>query len=376
MTAEYEAKFYKSKPPRPTLNNVASVDFAPYDDEPIPTRRWTVENRYSRGVVSLLSGEGGMGKSVLFLQLAAAHVLGRDWLRAVPVQGPVILINCEDDENELVIRMKPIADFYGARFAALMAGLHAFPLVGTDTYLALPDRDLGMKPTPLFGELLNLATLIRPICIIIDNVADTFGGDEINRAQVRAFVALMRRLAIIADAHVAMSSHPSLTGITSKTGLSGSTHWHNACRQRAYLHAPTKENGETPEAGLRELEFLKNNYGPLAETVPLQWKNGLYVPVARKTFMENLETARQMTETFLALLDRFIHAGRKVSPNASANNYAPTVFANEKEAKSKSVTKHGLEEVMRHLFASELIAVEEYGPPSRRSQMIIRRPST
>jgi RecA-family ATPase len=54
-----------------------------------------------------------------------------------------------------------------------------------------------------------------------------FGGDEINRSQVRKFVSMLRGLAIEYDCAVLLLSHPSLTGPNSGTGTSGSTAWNN-----------------------------------------------------------------------------------------------------------------------------------------------------
>jgi hypothetical protein len=51
--------------------------------------------------------------------------------------------------------------------------------------------------------------------------------------------------------------------------------------------------------------------------------------------------------------------------------YAPTLFAGEGEA--KHLNKAGLEAAMRRLFATEQIAVERYGPPSRDYRRIIRK---
>ena len=48
-------------------------------------------------------------------------------------------------------------------------------------------------------------------------------GNEIDRSQVRQFVGLMRKLAIAANGSVVLLAHPSLAGISSGTGLSGST---------------------------------------------------------------------------------------------------------------------------------------------------------
>jgi RecA-family ATPase len=253
------------------------IDLARYDSEPIPAREWGVPERFPRRQVCLLSGEGGRGKSITLLQLATAHVLGKDWLRSVPEQGPVVLVNAEDEEGEIVRRLKPIIEHYGASFADLARGLHIFSLAGDDPLLALPDRSGRIVTTTLYAELMTLVRSVQPICIIIDNVADVFGANEIERTHVRQFIGLMRQLAIIGNGYVIMSSHPSLEGLKSKTGLSGSTQWHNAVRARAWLHGGEAKDGEPLDPDLRVLEFLKSNYSRLAETITLRWQTGLYV---------------------------------------------------------------------------------------------------
>ena len=220
---------------------------------------------------------------------------------------------------------------------------------------------------------MTLVRAVQPICTIIDNVADVFGANEIERTHVRQFIALMRQFAIAGNGYVIMSSHPSLTGIASKTGLSGSTQWHNAVRARAWLHGGEANNGETPDPDLRVLEFLKSNYSRLAETLTLRWQNGLYVPVSRQGFLDEAAAHAAANNLFLTLLDRLARNNRRVSEKRSANNYAPTVFAAEPEAKAEHITKPAFEDAMRRLFAAEQIAVEPYGPPSRDYRRIIRK---
>jgi hypothetical protein len=60
-------------------------------------------------------------------------------------------------------------------------------------------------------------------------------------------------------------SHPSLTGIRDGTGISGSTAWHGAFRFRQYLNGIKPDAGEQPEGDLRQLEFKKNQYGPVSD---------------------------------------------------------------------------------------------------------------
>ena len=116
--------------------------------------------------------------------------------------------------------------------------------------------------------------------------ADTFGGNENDRAQVRQFVGLLRKLAMTADGAVVLLSHPSLTGINSGSGLSGSTGWHNSVRARMYLHSTTPTEGEQPDNDLREIEFKKNNYGPKGHGIVLRYKNGLFLPEPELSSLE------------------------------------------------------------------------------------------
>ena len=144
-------------------------------------------------------------------------------------------------------------------------------------------------------------------------------------------------------------------------------------RPRLAARRAEAKNGNDTDPDLRELEFLKSNYSRLAETVQLRWQNGLYVPVSRQSFLDQAAANAAANDLFLTLLDRFARNGQHVSEKPSANNYAPTVFAAEPEAKAKHITKPAFEDAMRRLFAAEQIALEPYGPPSRDYRCIVRR---
>jgi RecA-family ATPase len=207
---------------------------------------------------------------------------------------------------------------------------------------------------------------------VIDNVADVFGGNEIDRSQVRQFVALMRQVAIVANGYVVMSSHPSLSGITSKSGLSGSTQWHNSMRARAYMHM-LAENGSQNTTGTRVLEFLKSNYSALSEQVDLQWSNGLYLPVRTPTGPEQAAKNAAADALFLQLLERSATRRENLSATRTANNYAPTVFAKAAEAKAAHFGRDDFADALDRLIEAGRVAAEPYGPPSRPASRLVRR---
>lgn len=208
----------------------AILEYVDIAREPIPPRDWAVPDRIPATNVTLLSGEGAVGKSLPLLQLSAATVLGRDWIGTLPTQGPVLYINCEDDDDEICRRLEGIAQHYNVSRQDMQADLHVLSFAGRSSVLAIADRKEQLHPTPLFQQLTHDAQQIGPRLIVVDTVADTFAGQENNRAQTRQFVTMMRGLCLSANAAVILASHPSLTGINSGSGLSGSTAWHNSVR--------------------------------------------------------------------------------------------------------------------------------------------------
>jgi RecA-family ATPase len=346
------------------------LDISGWDDDEVPQRDWAVKDRIIRRAVTLLSGEGGIGKSILTLQLSCAHVLARDWFGSLPEPGPAFYLDAEDDERELHFRLEAIRDHLGVTFADLKdGGLHLVPLAGKDALLGVPDRAGIVQPTPLFEELLLAATNIKPVLIVLNSAADLFAGNENNRSEVRQFVGLLRRLAIASGAAVLLTSHPSLTGLSTDSGLSGSTAWNNSVRSRLFFKA-SEADGEVGRDA-RELEVKKNNYGPTGEVVRMVWRSGLFVPVSAPSTMERAAAERKVEDLFMGLLARFSHEGRKVS-DKTGTNYAPAKFEAEPEAKAVKCNKQALADAMRRLFTADKIRVQEDGPPShRRSRLVI-----
>ena len=250
-----------------------------------PEREWVVQDRVPLKNVTLLSGEGGVGKSVISLHLAVATALGRDWLNALPTPGPALVLCCEDDADELHRRLDRIVEHYSATFGATygeLGDMHLLSLAGQDAVLAAPNRNGLVQATKLFGRIHEAACDLRPRLIVLDNSADVFAGNENDRAQVRQFVTLLRDMAISANAGLLLTSHPSLTGISTGTGLSGSTAWNASVRSRLYFKRAKTEKDEEPDPDLRVLEVMKSNYGPCGETVTVRWKDGLFLAGHRR----------------------------------------------------------------------------------------------
>jgi RecA-family ATPase len=169
----------------------------------------------------------------------------------------------------------------------------------------------------------------------------------------------------MSGAAVLLTSHPSLTGMSSGSGLSVSTAWNASVRSRMYFKRATTEKDEEPDPDLRVLEVMKANYGPVGETVTVRWKDGLFLPVPAPGSLERMAREQKINDLFLKLLDRFTEQGRNLSDKKTSNTYAPSRFVHEPEAKADHVSKRDLAEAMERLFRAGKIHNVSYGLPSK-----------
>jgi RecA-family ATPase len=362
----------QNKPPEAPPPPLPFIDMSTWDNEPVPEQEWTVFNRIPKRQCVLFTGEGAAGKSTVELHRSAAHVLGRDWLGTLPEQGPAIYIDAEDGVDVIHRRLAAVARHYGVTFEQMInGGLHIISLVGRDAVLATVNRSGKVEPTTLYKQIVEAAGDIQPRSITIASSANVFTGDENNRTQVTQFVGMLTHVAIVADGSVSLISHPSLTGIKSDSGSSGTTAWHNAVRARFYMKRPKPEAEAEPEADeqpdddLREIVFKKNQYGPKDETIVLRYRNGMFLPPPGVGTLDKIAREARVDELFLKLVDQTNRRNEKVSSSVTAHQYAPTVFAGNPEAKAYRIKKNEFKAAMERLFKADRIHPEQYGSPSR-----------
>lgn len=329
-----------------------AADFA---REAVPPRDELVAGVIPMGNVSSLTGDGGTGKSTVMRQLANSVATGTAWLGMDVRSGPVIYLSAEDDRDELHRSFRNIG------VTQNMGRLHLRSLAGADALLAVPrDRSGVLVPTQLFTELDAKIAETGAVAVFIDNAADAFGGNENDRAQVRQFIGMLRGLAVRHRCAVVLLSHPSVAGMASGTGSSGSTAWNNSVRSRLYLSRVIGKDGVETNPNARTLTVKKNNYGPVGQQIVLTWRDGIFVPVDMPT--GEARTAKAAF-VFMKLLEQFSAQGRRVNTSGGAQ-YAPKAFAEHPEA--DGVTKAAFKAAMEMLLSKGAIALVETGPASKR----------
>jgi RecA-family ATPase len=364
--ADYGAQDFERLPVA-TLAPLALVTPPAWRDLPVEPMRWLATHRIPAGDATILSGDGGGGKTTVALQLAVSVERGLgDWLGTTCEAGPVIFVSAEEPDHEMRRRLQRVARKRGIEPDEI-ACLHFHFASPENCLLAVSRPDGTMGPTPLFEALAIAAAAIRPVLIIVDSIAATFGGNQNDRVHARTFVALFRRLAQDVDCAVLLLDHPSLSGITNGTGRGGSMDWQNATRARLHLETVQGADGITS----RVLEMKKSNYGPIGDKVTLQWEDGCFVmegSEAGQAAPYRAAAQQGLDDLFVRLLEERNAQCRWVTPSKAAG-YAPKELAAMPAA--GGVTAVALAHAMERLLTGKRIIVETFGPPSKQRQRLV-----
>ena len=292
-------------------------------------------------------------------QLGIAVAASAEWIGTLPERGPVVYASAEDDLDELHRRVVAIANAQGIDIVKLN-DLHFVPLAGSDAVMGAPEAKTAIiRETSIWRGLVAVVERIKPKLVILDTLADVFAGNEIARQEARQFVGILRGLAMKYELAVVLLAHPSLSGMASGTGTSGSTAWNNSVRSRLYLETIKGDDGREIDADLRVLRTKKSNYGPTGAEIRYGRMGASCGELPAGGF-DKLTADAKAERVFLDLLGSHLSQDRDVSPKKS-NTYAPSVF--EQHPKAEGVTKRAFAAAMERLLSANRIAVETVGPP-------------
>ena len=335
---------------------------------PITPREWIVPDWLPCGSATLLFGDGGTGKTLLAQQLMTSCATGRPWIGLGVTRCRSLAVFCEDDEAELQRRQDRINQALGIDFDDLDDMVWASG-VGGDNALMRFHADGRPQRTPRWSELRDAAIAHQARLVVIDTAADSFSGNENDRAQVRSFMGCMNALAQEIAGAVLVNAHPSRTGLSATGDMDGgSTAWSNTARSRWSLARPKSDGDDQADVDERVLCRRKANYASIGDTERLRWTGGVLVPVTRLSGFSAMARQADADTVFLSLLAKVTAEGRDVSDSRNAGNAAPRIFAARPDRQGFS--KRDFEQAMQRLFAAGKIRMEDAGRPGKVTRRI------
>lgn len=290
-------------------------------------RDWIVDGYFPRREVTLFMGGGGVGKSLLALQLQTAMALGAHWLGLPTLQGRSLGIYCEDKADELQRRQEAINGYYMAEHSDL-GDMLLWPRSTTDGSLLMTfeNKDQGAR-TKFTHELVKQVRLAKPDLLILDTLSDFFGGNENSRGQVTQFCRLLSHIAQGLNIAIVVCGHPSAAGTTSGEGTSGSTAWNNAVRSRLYLHREKADDNVELNTNIRILSKQKSNYSTTGDQTRLVYVDGAFRHEREPSAESFFQSADTEAETTFTDLMREFEATDKWVSASKHGRYGPREFA-------------------------------------------------
>jgi len=321
-----------------------------------PPMRWVIDGMLPDDDVTMLTGIGGAGKSLIAQQFATQIALGLPIFGHNVSQRRVMIFTCEDAGQEIHRRQRNIGRLLGLNGKArpLNGALKIISRRRKDNILFSWDRtkNTGVL-TKRWHKLRDQAVVFGAKLLILDTIADIFGGDEINRTQVRQFVQYCAGgLADAIGGAVILIGHPSRAGEASGEGTSGSTAWHASVRSRLYFSHP---KGKSVDPDIRVLEIMKANYGKNGQRIDLQYHNGAFIEKNAAPGFETVEAAGvEREQAALAILEcgEFLLSSR--SSKLWAGNAIASVYQLDPEDKDE---REELKDILKALRADRKIKI-------------------
>ncbi len=342
---------------------VRGITAAELGERPLIPPAWWLEDLIYQAAVGCLYAPGGTGKSYVTLQMAVASALGEHFCGRPTVEGRTAVWSCEDDEGVLHARLDRIVKARGRTMADLEDRIVLFDRTEQDNTMLRLDKSFDVQPNRLWDDFMLTMERLEPSLIVIDGLWNIYDGPENNRGIAYKVVTRLKEIVQVTGATVLVTAHPSLSGMASGEGTSGSTAWNGAWRYRLLLDRPERKGIE------RVLKAMKQNYGRDDDEIRLIWddESGVFIHDQEESGTVAALKREAERNRFVETLWRILRSGRRVTIGAkSSPNHVTKVFGLEKDWRRFSATK--LDELARECYDRELVRLGTVKDAQRRLQ--------
>lgn len=334
---------YRSDLKMPALNLRALAE------KTAPERLWMVENLLPVRKATLLTGDGGVGKSLSAQLQCTCVALGLPFLGVPTRRARSAYMTWEDDGDELWRRQEAINRALGIRMSDLPGHLELLSFTEEASPFVIQRAETGIMPTELGQCIVDWLDQRAMTFACFDNASQIANIDHNAIEEVAPFAHWLNALAHKLNGSVLLLHHPNKSG----ADWLGSVAYTNQFRSRLLLTAPSDD-----DPNLRELTNPKANYAARGTRISFRWHDGAFLleselPQDAREEIEKNVAASSANAIFLACL-----AARdgEVGPSPGPN-YAPSIFEDMPEA--KGLKRDALTAAMNRLRTNGTIEVAE-----------------
>jgi hypothetical protein len=289
-----------TEPTSAPTDYVTPIKFSEFVGAP-PSREWLIEGILPKGEISLIYGDGGLGKSLLAMQLGAQLASGGGEFLGFKIKESVkvLMISCEDDKDEAHRRIYNIKRAPEYEFLRNDIPFFISPRVGESSLLGVQDGNI-VTPGPFFKTLVEMVKDVgkgEHVLLVPDTLADIFAVNE-NDRQIANFCmkTLLGKFVKDFNCTVLTVAHPSKTSQKNKIYDSGSTGWRNAARNVLALTPHDNKNLKDN----RVLHQTKSNYSRCIDPLVLRWEKGRFITENTEDIVD--EVKDKNIETLLGVI--------------------------------------------------------------------------
>jgi hypothetical protein len=223
--------------------------------------------------VTLLSADGGKGKTILALTWAAHAAVGEEFLDKKVTKAPVVFYSAEDDGERLRDVLRLICEHFDLNLTDVAKNLTIVDATEINSVLFEEGANGALRTTDAYDRLKRLVLRKEARYVFIDNASEVFEANEVARKDTKAFIRSLRALirptrgAVLLLAHV---NAETAKGASNAKDYSGNTAWHNSVRSRLFFGDKADDDPSLL------LIHRKSNYGKKAAPMDLAMtENGL-----------------------------------------------------------------------------------------------------
>jgi RecA-family ATPase len=358
----------------PPIEPFLLIDAAGWHGTDRPTREFLDGRKlFPYGYASILTGAGAVGKTLLALQASVACTSAGKWLGADIRHGPVLFYSAEEPIKEMHIRIDEICEAENLHLSDL-SGLYIIDLneLG-DAALIRGDNKTGVaKTTELFDRLEKTIAAIEPVVVWLDNRGLLVTGNENDRTIASMAMRSLQLLAERYQCSIIMLSHPSLTGINTGTGSSGSTAWMNTARSVINMTKPKDEGEEGAGDDVRVLENNKANYAKHGTKVSLKWEFNRFIctdpPPSADSNIGRMDKAEKV---FMRLMVWHEAKGIDLAHSVKSPDYAPRMFDQMPKEQREGLNLMWFKRAMMSLLDQDKIKLVDAKKGQRKTKRLV-----